>query len=94
MAPTITIATHNMATQIEYEPLPWYLVNTVIDTDTGNILQYKYLMQPKEKETRDLWQNGLSKKFGRLVDGFIGEVKKGKKLFILLHIKIYQWDAR
>ena len=54
MAPTITIATHNMATQIEYEPLPWYLVNTVIDTDTGNILQYKYLMQPKEKETRDL----------------------------------------
>ena len=39
------IATHNMATQIEYQPLPWYLFITVIDTETGEILQYKDLIQ-------------------------------------------------
>ena len=39
MAPKITIAIHNMATKIEYEPLTWYLVNTAIDIDTGDILQ-------------------------------------------------------
>ena len=37
-APTIPIETHNMATKIEYEPLPWYLVNVVIDPYTGDIL--------------------------------------------------------
>ena len=43
MVPKIPIATHNMATQIEYEPLPYYLVNAVIDSDTGEVLQYKDL---------------------------------------------------
>ena len=37
-APTITIATHNMATQIEYRPLPWYNSNVVIDSDTAGLL--------------------------------------------------------
>ena len=58
MAPTILMATHNMATQIEDEPLPWYLVNTVIDTYTGEVLHYKYLMKSEEKETRYRWQKG------------------------------------
>ena len=58
MAPTILMATHNMATQIEDEPLPWYLVNTVIDTYTREVLQYKYLMKSEEKETRYRWQKG------------------------------------
>ena len=39
MSPTIPITTRNIATQIEDEPLPWYLINPVIDTDTGGILQ-------------------------------------------------------
>ena len=64
MYPTTTIATHNMSTQIEYEPLPWYLANKVVDPDTGEILQYKYLMHLKEEKTRDIWKNGLSKEFG------------------------------
>ena len=56
MVPTITIATYNMAAQIEDEPLPWYLVNAVIDTDTWEILQYKYLMQKnKKQETSGKW---------------------------------------
>ena len=38
MAPTIPIETHNMATKIEDEPLPWYLVNALIDPYTGDIL--------------------------------------------------------
>ena len=38
-----------MDTQIEDEPLPWYLVNAGIDPDTGEMLQYKYLMQSKEE---------------------------------------------
>ena len=31
MAPTIPISTNNMATKSEYEPLLWYLYNTVVD---------------------------------------------------------------
>ena len=45
MVPTIKIATNNMATQIEDETLPWYFFNVVIYPDTGNILQWKYLIQ-------------------------------------------------
>ena len=39
MAPTIPIEMNNMATQIDDEPLPWYLVNAVIDTDTEDIIK-------------------------------------------------------
>ena len=42
-------------------------------------------MQPKEKETRDLWQNGSSKEFGRLADGFPGKVTNEQTLFVLSH---------
>ena len=49
MVPTISIETHNMDTTIEDKTFPWYLVNTVIDPYTGEILQYKDLM--KEKNT-------------------------------------------
>ena len=70
MAPTIKIAINNMATKIEYEPSPSYLVNVVIDTDTGDILQYKYLTQSKLKEIRYLWQKGFYREFGRLADRF------------------------
>ena len=78
MASTIPTATHKMVTQIEYEPLPCYLVNTVIDTYTaGEVFKYKYLMKSKENEKRDCWKNILSEEFGRLVDGFPGKVKKG-----------------
>ena len=49
MAPTIPIATPNTATIIENKPLPWYLFDAVIDTETEEILQYKYIMQSKEK---------------------------------------------
>ena len=45
MVSTIPITTHNMSTQVEYKPLPWYLVNSVVDLDTGMILQNKYLIQ-------------------------------------------------
>ena len=34
MAPTIPIATPNTATIIENKPLPWYLFDAVIDTET------------------------------------------------------------
>ena len=61
MAPKIPISTHNMATKSEYEPLPWYLSNTVVDPETGEILQYKDLLQAKEEENRNLYQNRLSK---------------------------------
>ena len=47
MPPTILIATHNMSTKIEDEPLPWYLVNEVVDSYTWEILHYKYLMPAK-----------------------------------------------
>ena len=38
MKPKIRTATHNTAKNIEYEPLPWYLIDTVIDPVTGEIL--------------------------------------------------------
>ena len=44
------MASHEMVTQVEYEPLPWYLAITVVDTDTGKILQYKDLMKANEKQ--------------------------------------------
>ena len=31
----------NMGGKVEDEQLPWYLVNSVMDQDTGVILQYK-----------------------------------------------------
>ena len=43
--PAIPIETHDMATKIEYKPIPWYLTNGVIDLDTGEILYRKDLMQ-------------------------------------------------
>ena len=45
MAPTIPMATHNMATNIEYKNLTCYLSKTVVDVGTGDLLQYKDLMQ-------------------------------------------------
>ena len=47
MAPTIQIEIHNMATPIEDENLPWYLVNAFIGPDTGYIIKYKYIIKPK-----------------------------------------------
>ena len=47
MAPTIQIEIHNVDTHIEDENLPWYLVNTFIDPDTGYMLKYKYIIQQK-----------------------------------------------
>ena len=45
MSPTIPMATHNMAINIEDGTLPCYLSKTVVDTDTRDLLQYKDLMQ-------------------------------------------------
>ena len=63
MDPTITIVTHKIYTQIEDKPLPWYLVNVVVDPGTGEIPQYKDLMQPKEekqeKSGKTDYQNNL-----------------------------------
>ena len=50
MAPKVLMETHNMSIQIEYEPLPWYLDSAVINPDTGDILQYKYLIQLKNNK--------------------------------------------
>ena len=52
MAPTIPIVIHNMDTKIEDRPLPWYIFNAVIDLDTGDIPQSKYLMQVKKRNRR------------------------------------------
>ena len=45
MATTIPMAMHNMAPQIEDETLPWYLFNSVIDPETVEFLQYKYIIK-------------------------------------------------
>ena len=44
MATTIPIATHDMATKIEDDPLTCHLVDAVIDTYMWGILQYNYIM--------------------------------------------------
>ena len=74
MSPTILIATHDMYTQIEDEPLPWYLVNANVNPDTGAVLQYKDPIHSKDEKTRSLWKNGTSKEFGRLADRFLGKI--------------------
>ena len=81
MASTIPMATYNTSAKIEDEPSPWYLAHTVVDPDTGEILQYKDLIKVKEQKTRYFWKNELSKEFGRLTDGFPGKVQKGKNTF-------------
>ena len=52
MAPTIPIVTHNMAKKVEYELLPRYLSNAVVDSYTREILKYTYLMQPKRNKNK------------------------------------------
>ena len=47
MVTTISIATHKTTPQIEDKPLSWYLVNTVIDPYTVELLQYKDIMKSK-----------------------------------------------
>ena len=49
MEPTTLIETHNMETKFEDEPLPWYLVNSVIYPYTGVILQYRDRINLKKK---------------------------------------------
>ena len=39
-----------MATQIEDEPLPWYLDNADIGTCTVEVMQYEDLMKAKNKK--------------------------------------------
>ena len=74
MDPTITMASLQMVTQVEYEPLPWYLANTVNDPDKEEILQCKDLMQAKLKKRIELWKNGLSREFGQLTEGLQGKL--------------------
>ena len=49
MDPQIPTTTHSTAKKTEDESLPWYLLNNIVDPYTGAILQYKDLMQPKQK---------------------------------------------
>ena len=79
MAPTIPIVRQDMAKQIEDEPLPWYLVNAVINPGTGEVLQYNDLIHSKDDKTRSICKNCMSKEFRQLVDGFLGKVYKGTK---------------
>ena len=88
MAPSIPIATHKTATQIEYETLTWYFVNAGIDPQTGEVLQYRDLTKEKYKETRERRQNGLSKEFGRLADIFPGKVKGSNTIRFVAHNSI------
>ena len=69
MALTTPIKMHKMATKIEDEPLPWYLVNTIIDPETGEDLQYKDIMKSQEKNKRPV-KKISSKEFGILPDEF------------------------
>ena len=44
---TIQTTTYNMNKQIEDEPLLWCIPNAVVDSDTVEIIQCKYLMNSK-----------------------------------------------
>ena len=49
--------------------LPAHFANAVFDEDTGQILDYKKLINHNKKETREWWQQSSANEFGRLMKG-------------------------
>ena len=84
MASTIPNSMQNMSKTIEDEPFPWYLVNVIVEPDTGEIIQYKYLIQSKEEEPRYLCQSGMSKECGRLIDGLPEKIQRGMNTILFV----------
>ena len=51
------------------EKLPAHFANSVFDEDTGQMLDYKKLINHNKKETREWWQRSSKNKFGKLMKG-------------------------
>ena len=49
--------------------LPAHFANAVFDEDTGQMLDYKKLINHNKKETREWWQQSSANEFGRLMKG-------------------------
>ena len=91
MVPKIPIATHNMDTQIEDKTLPWYLINVVIDPYTGDILQYKDLIQLKKKKQETYGKTDFQRNFDNSQTDFQEKRNKEQTLLVFLRPTIYQW---
>ena len=49
--------------------LPAHFTNAVFDEDTGQMLDYKKLINHNKKETREWWQRSSANEFGKLMKG-------------------------
>ena len=49
--------------------LPAHFANAVFNEDTGQMLDYKKLINHNKKETRELWQRSSANVFGKLTKG-------------------------
>ena len=49
--------------------LPAHFANAVFVEDTGQMLDYKKLINHNKKETREWWQQSSANEFGRLMKG-------------------------
>ena len=49
--------------------LPAHFANAVFDEDTGQMLDYKKLINHNKKETREWWQRSSANEFDKLMKG-------------------------
>ena len=49
--------------------LPAHFANAVFDRDTGQMLDYKKLINHNKKETSEWWQQSSTNKLGKLMNG-------------------------
>ena len=58
---------------------PSYMINAVLDTDTGELMEYRHLM--KNPKYRNLYGNSYAKEIGRLAQGMPGQVTGTNTIF-------------
>ena len=80
MAPKVLMGMHNMSILIEDEPLTWYLFNAFIHPETREVLNYKDIMKPKEKNGRPLLET-IVKIIWNTCRGISSKSKKETKHF-------------
>ena len=79
--------------------LPAHFANAVFDEDTGQMLDYKKLINHNKKETREWWQRSSANEFGKLMKGAGRNTDgtqrvNGSDTLHFIHKMIYQKERR
>ena len=57
------------------------MLNSVLDTDTGELMEYRHIM--KNPKYRNLYGNSYAKEIGRLAQGMPGQVTGTNTIFFI-----------